>query len=159
MKQSNNNNSEINSEEIGLKIYYSKIKATIVVLIFGFIFTFQLVYSIINKHEFLALFSFIYIAFSYKGIKLLRFKGPIFIYNNGNLLYTKNSTIYTFEKYIFEIQFSDKYNFSQSLCIYDLTNKKLITENLWYINDNWEIEDIVKKMKLLKLLKIKNARI
>lgn len=146
------------TDDEGLKIYYSKAKSILVVVVFGILFLVQLIYSLNTQTYWLGLISILYLYYFRIGFVHLKYKDPIFIYKNGNLFYTKNSKTYTFENHDFEKKFYDKYNWSQSICIYDLANNRLVVENLWYIKDTWEIDSIIKKMKLRKLLKIKNKQ-
>lgn len=127
------------------------------IIFFTSFFILQFTYSVLKREEYLALFSFIYLYYPYHALKIYRYSKPIFVYYNGKLHYTKEEKTYEFENYTFEIEFSNRHNYSGSLIIYDARKSKLVIENKWYIKNNCEIDEIVKKLKLLKLLSQKKT--
>lgn len=143
--------------ESGQKIYYSKLKAGFVILLFTSIFILQFTYAVFHRKEYFALLSFLYLYYPFHALKFYRYKKPIFIYYNGKLRYTRDKKTYDFENHIFEIEFSDSHNYSGSFIVYDKRKTKLLTENKWYIKNNWELDDIIKKMILLRHLSKKKA--
>jgi hypothetical protein len=133
-------------------IYYSKTKSLLAMGLHAAIIIFCLVYSIYKEVYWFLFFGLFSGAIFYKAIKCFIYKKAILVYSNGQLIHTKKNKLYKYNLHQFDREFAYKWNYSQSLSVSDRDGRQLLIENLWYTRKSWEIDEICKKMNLLRLL-------
>lgn len=136
----------------GKRVYYSKIKNTISLVVkslflIGFII---LSISITNKDQLQILFlSSILVGLFvldsiFKSIGKLLLKSPVFILKGEELYYIHTNKWYDIRNYEFRDEYIGKHNYYATYCMFDENRARILEEKNWHLKDEEVFKSHVK---------------
>jgi hypothetical protein len=129
------------SNEIGVKLYYSRTKCLISTLVYLLliIFCFSEIITNIKDNPTVMIFICLLLLFTYamqEAFSKVLYKNPILILSKSKIFYLKTQKWYDISEHKFGDKYIGKGNFQLTFCMEDKNEKYIFQINNWHLDDH-----------------------